>query len=115
MTPFVMPRASLSWYEGVASNRSSVQSGSGAGSLAQTTEISAPPAEQDQQFLSEVSEGAPAMRTTYEKQLQAINDEIAETQEYIKTHPGDLDARQHLMETYQQKAMLYQMALDRIQ
>jgi ribosomal protein S15P/S13E len=98
-----------------ARNRSSVHSDSGAGSQSQPGDISPPPAEQDQQFLSEVSEGAPAMRTTYEKQLQAVNEEILETQEYIKTHPGDVDARQHLMETYQQKAMLYQMALDRVQ
>jgi len=99
-----------------ANNRSSVPSGASAESPAQQRiDVSAPPAEQDQQFLSEVSEGAPAMRTTYENQLQAINEEISETQEYIKTHPGDMDARQHLMETYQQKAMLYQMALDRIQ
>jgi ribosomal protein S15P/S13E len=98
-----------------ASDRSSVHSDSGAGSQTLPAETSTPPAEQDQQFLSEASEGAPAMRTTYEKQLQAVNEEILETQEYIKTHPGDVDARQHLMETYQQKAMLYQMALDRIQ
>jgi hypothetical protein len=78
-------------------------------------EISPPASEDDQQFLSEVSQHAPTMRATYEKQLRAVNAEIRETQEYIKVHPEDLDARQHLMETYQQKALLYQMALDRIQ
>jgi len=78
-------------------------------------EISPPPSADDERFLSEVSQGAPSMRATYENQLRAVNAEIRETQEYIKWHPGDLDARQHLMEVYQQKAMLYQMALDRIQ
>ncbi len=78
-------------------------------------ELSAPPSGDDEQFLSEVSTRAPGMRTTYENQLKAVNQEIQETQNYIKLHPRDLDARQHLMETYQQKAMLYQMALDRIQ
>lgn len=77
--------------------------------------ISAPPSAEDQEFLSEVSERAPGMRATYENQLRAVNAEIRETQEYIKRFPGDVDARQHLMETYQQKALLYQMALDRIQ
>jgi hypothetical protein len=78
-------------------------------------EVSPPPTGDDLQFLSEVSERAPAMRVNYENQLQAVNHEIQETQAYIREHPGDGDARQHLMEVFQQKAMLYQMALDRIQ
>ena len=78
-------------------------------------ERSAPPSADDQQFLSEVSSRAPTMRATYENQLRAVNTEIRETQAYINRYPGDLDARQHLLEVYQQKAMLYQMALDRIQ
>jgi len=86
-----------------------------AGNVKGAAEISPPASEEDQQFLSEVSERAPTMRATYEKQLRAVNTEIRETQEYIKRYPGDLDARQHLMEVYQQKALLYQMALDRIQ
>lgn len=60
-------------------------------------------------------QSSPAMRAAYEKQLQAVNAEIRETLDYIKKHPRDLDARQHLMDIYQQKAMLYQMALDRVQ
>jgi ribosomal protein S15P/S13E len=78
-------------------------------------ELSSPPNDDDQRFLSEVSSRIPTMRATYEKQLRAVNTEIQETQEYIKRHPEDMDARQHLLETYQQKVMLYQMALDRIQ
>jgi len=76
---------------------------------------SAPASADDEQFLSEVSQRAPGMRLTFENQLRAVNAEIRETQEYIKRHPGDVDARQHLMEAYQQKAMLYQLALDRVQ
>jgi len=83
--------------------------------LPEQPEISPPASADDERFLSEVSQGAPSMRATYEDQLRAVNAEIRETQEYIKWHPGDLDARQHLMEVYQQKAMLYQMALDRVQ
>ncbi len=78
-------------------------------------EVAAPTSNEDQRFLSEVSQRAPGMRSTYENQLRAVNVEIQQTQAYIKRHPGDLDARQHLMEVFQQKAMLYQMALDRIQ
>jgi len=76
---------------------------------------SAPSNAEDERFLSEVSSRAPAMRATYENHLRAVNAEIRETQAYIRRYPGDLDARQHLMDVYQQKALLYQMALDRIQ
>lgn len=70
---------------------------------------------EDQQFLSEVSTRAPSMRATYENQLKAVNADIRETQAYVHRNPGDADARQHLMDAYQQKALLYQIALDRIQ
>src|SRR5271155_1039708 len=71
--------------------------------------------EEDQQFLSAVSTRAPSMRATYENQLNAVNANIRETQAYVNRNPGDADARQHLMDDYQQKALLYQIALDRIQ
>jgi ribosomal protein S15P/S13E len=99
----------------LAKNLSARVSSPSASSPAMQTEISPPANGDDEQFLSEVSQGAPTVRATYEKQLRAVNEEIRETQEYIKVHPDDLDARQHLLETYQQKALLYQMALDRIQ
>jgi len=73
------------------------------------------PSAEDQQFLSEVSTRAPSMRATYENQLRAVNADILETQAYVDRNPGDVDARQHLMDAYQQKALLYQIALDRIQ
>jgi hypothetical protein len=73
------------------------------------------PSAEDQQFLSVVSTLSPSMRTTYELQLQAVNADIRETQAYVNQNPRDVDARQHLMDAYQQKALLYQIALDRIQ
>jgi hypothetical protein len=44
-----------------------------------------------------------------------VNNYIREVQAYLDQNPDDEDARQHLMEAYQQKAMLYQMALDHVQ
>jgi hypothetical protein len=73
------------------------------------------PSSEDQQFLSVVSTLEPAIRASYENELQAVNADIRETQAYVKRYPGDADARQHLMDSYQQKALLYQIALDRIQ
>jgi len=77
--------------------------------------VEAAPSAEDQQFLSVVSTRAPSMRVTYENQLKAVNADIRETQAYVNRNPGDVDARQHLMDAYQQKALLYQIALDRIQ
>jgi len=78
-------------------------------------EVAAAPSPEDQRFLSEVSTRNPEMRATYETQLRSVNNYIREVQAYLDQNPGDEDARQHLMEAYQQKAMLYQMALDRVQ
>lgn len=73
------------------------------------------PSAEDQRFLSAVSTRAPSMRATYESQLRAVNAHIREVQAYLARNPGDAEARQHLMDAYQQKALLYQIALDRIQ
>lgn len=70
---------------------------------------------EDQQFLSVVSTLAPSMRATYENQLKAVNAHIREVQAYLERNPGDAEARQYLMDAYQQKALLYQIALGRIQ
>ncbi|HYU46144.1 MAG TPA: hypothetical protein VEK84_08215 [Terriglobales bacterium] len=78
-------------------------------------EVAEPPSAEDQQFLSEVSDRNPGMRVTYENQLRSVNAYIREAQAYLDQNPGDEDARQHLMEACQQKAMLYQLALDQVQ
>ena len=79
------------------------------------TEVAEVPSLEDQQFLSEVSTRDPGMRVTFENQLRAVNAYIREVQAYLDRNPGDEDARQHLMEAYRQKAMLYQMALEHVQ
>ncbi len=88
--------------------------GSAAGS-AIAPAVEPEPSAEDQQFLSAVSTLAPSTRATYESQLQAVNADIRESQAYLDQNPGDPEARQHLMDAYQQKALLYQIALDRIQ
>jgi len=69
----------------------------------------------DQEFLKEVSRSAPMMRATYENQLRTVNSYIRDAQSYADQNPGDEDARQHLMDAFEQKSMLYQMALDNVQ
>ena len=69
----------------------------------------------DQQVLDAVSRSAPMMRASYENQLHSVNSYIRDAQAYAEQNPGDDDARQHLMDAYEQKSMLYQMALDHVQ
>ena len=69
----------------------------------------------DQQFLDQVSGRSPTMKATYESQLRAVNSYIRDAEAYVKRNPADEDARRHLMHAYEQKAMLYQMALDHVQ
>jgi ribosomal protein S15P/S13E len=78
-------------------------------------DVEAPSADEDRQFLSVVSTREPSMRATVESQLQAVNEDIRQVQEYLARNPQDVDARQQLMDAYQKKALLYQIALDRIQ
>jgi hypothetical protein len=67
----------------------------------------------DEQLLTEVSAINPAMRTTYEKSLRSVNNYIADVKKSIEANPEDEDAREQLMQAYEQKAALYEMALSR--
>jgi hypothetical protein len=66
----------------------------------------------DQELLNGVS---PDMRSAYENQLRTVNAYIRDADAYVKQNPADEDARQHLMDAYEQREMLYQMALDHVQ
>jgi hypothetical protein len=114
-TPVALPETQVAQQPASPSNKAVAPTPRSSQTAPEQAEISPPAGIDDQQFLSEVSSRAPSLRAAYETQLQAVNNEIRETQAYIRQYPGDMDARQHLMEVYQQKAMLYQMALDRIQ
>jgi hypothetical protein len=70
---------------------------------------------EDQQFLDEVSQRAPMMNAAYENELRSVNSYINETRTYAQQNPDDEDARRQLMQAYEQKQMLYQMALSNIQ
>lgn len=67
----------------------------------------------DQQLLSEVSAINPAMRATYEKSLRSVNSYISDARKSVDADPSDEDAREQLMQAYEQKAALYEMAMSR--
>ncbi|HZW91798.1 MAG TPA: anti-sigma factor [Candidatus Eremiobacteraceae bacterium] len=67
----------------------------------------------DEDLMQEVSANAPAMKTQYQENLQRVNESIRDAQGLVDESPNDQDARRSLMDAYQQKSMLFEMAMDR--
>ena len=67
----------------------------------------------DQQLLEVVSRRTPAMRASYEANLRDVNSYIRDAEESVKIDPNDEQARRDLMNAYEQRSMVYEMALDR--
>jgi hypothetical protein len=67
----------------------------------------------DQQLLQTVSERMPSMRASYEANLQSVNAYIRDAEQSVHSDPNDEVAQQYLRNAYEQKAMVYEMALDR--
>jgi hypothetical protein len=67
----------------------------------------------DQRLLQEVEQRAPDMRSRYEENLRSVNAYISDAQKAVEADPADEIARQHLMQAYEQKALLYDMAVSR--
>ena len=85
---------------------------------AQNAGVTAPAAsgridDDDLQLLKEVQARRPTARDAYETSLREINTQITEAERAVKENPNDPQARQSLMEAYQQKSMVYEMALSR--
>jgi protein involved in temperature-dependent protein secretion len=53
------------------------------------------------------------MRSQYEENLKRVNESIQDAQATVNESPNDPDARRSLMDAYQQKSMLFEMAMDR--
>jgi len=67
----------------------------------------------DNDLLQEVSDQAPLMRAQYEDNLRRVNEYIQDAKSNLRENPNDEEARRSLTEAYQQKAMLFEMAMDR--
>jgi len=67
----------------------------------------------DDDLLQEVSEQNPDLRAQYADNLRRVNQYIEDAKSTVDADPNDEEARRSLMEAYQQKAMLFELALDR--
>ncbi|HXM61511.1 MAG TPA: hypothetical protein VN950_11715 [Terriglobales bacterium] len=68
---------------------------------------------EDLQLLKSVGERMPSMRATYEADLRSVNAYIRDAEQSANSNPNDEVAQQYLRNAYEQKAMVYEMALDR--
>ncbi len=67
----------------------------------------------DEQLLEMVGSRVPAMRASYERNLRRVNAYIRDAEQSAQDNPNDEEAQQYLMNAYEQKAMVYDMAMDR--
>ena len=67
----------------------------------------------DDDLLAEVAQQGPALQAQYSENLRHVNEYIQDAKNTLAANPNDEDARRTLMEAYQEKAMLFELALDR--
>jgi len=67
----------------------------------------------DDDLMAEIAQQSPALQAQYTDNLKRVNEYIRDAKTSVDADPTDDDARQSLMEAYQQKAMLFELALDR--
>jgi anti-sigma factor RsiW len=67
----------------------------------------------DDELLQEVADKSPATQAQYQDNLRLANEYIQDAKQDVASDPNDEEARRSLMEAYQQKAMLFDLAMDR--
>jgi hypothetical protein len=66
----------------------------------------------DNELLQAVSDQTPVAQEQYQDNLRRVNAYIQDAKMNVEASPDDEEARRSLMEAYQQKAMLFEMAMD---
>jgi len=67
----------------------------------------------DDDLMQEIAQQPPALREQYTDNLRRVNQYIVDAKYSVATDPNDAEARRSLMEAYQEKAMLFELAMDR--
>ena len=67
----------------------------------------------DDDLLLEVAQQTPTLQAQYADNLRRVNEYIQDAKGVVAANPNDEEARRSLMEAYQQKAMLFELAMDR--
>lgn len=72
-----------------------------------------PVSSDDQQFLNTMATRRPARQARYRANMDDANAFIHDAEQALKSNPGDVYAQQMLINAYEQKQMLYDLAVDR--
>jgi hypothetical protein len=67
----------------------------------------------DEDLQQEIATLSPAMQQQYTDNLHRVNESIQDAKSVVDQYPNDAEARRSLLEAYQQKAMLFELAMDR--
>ncbi|HTS09819.1 MAG TPA: hypothetical protein VMP68_29910 [Candidatus Eisenbacteria bacterium] len=67
----------------------------------------------DADLLEAIAQQTPALKAEYTENLQRVNQYIEDAKNDVDAYPNDEEARRSLMAAYQEKAMLFELALDR--
>jgi hypothetical protein len=67
----------------------------------------------DADLLQEIAQQDPALQAQYTENLRRANEYIQDAKGSVEADPNDDEARRSLLEAYQQKAMLFELAMDR--
>lgn len=68
---------------------------------------------EDEAILKQVAAHRPALKNTYEDNLRRVNAYISDAKRNLEQNPDDDQARQHLIDAYEQKTLIYDMAVSR--
>jgi hypothetical protein len=79
-----------------------------------TPPVTAAVSSDDQQLLKTVASRPPAQRARYRANLDDANAFIRDAQDAIRNDPNDAYRQQMLINAYEQKQMLYQLAVDNV-
>jgi hypothetical protein len=79
---------------------------------AQSARVKAPVSREDQLWLSTVAARPPAQLAKYRADLDEANAFIQDAEESLKRDPNDVYTQQMLINAYEQKQMLYELAVD---
>ncbi len=71
------------------------------------------PAADEDQLLTIVAAHAPALRAGYASDLRAVDDYIRDAESSARNNPNDEIAQQYLTNAYEQRAMVYEIAMAR--
>jgi len=66
----------------------------------------------DDDLLQEVAEQTPAIKAEYADNLRRVNEYISDAKGDVDANPNDEEARRSLLSAYQEKAMLFELAMD---